>query len=44
MENNKQKPSDNLNNFQTEVVLKKGLYVDILINDKWHQGYKRRKT
>ena len=39
MENNNQKPSDNLNNFQTELVLKKGLYVDILINDKWYQGY-----
>ena len=39
MENKNQKNLENLKNFPIELLMKKDFYVDILIDDKWHQGY-----
>ena len=39
MENKNQKSLENNKNFPTEILIKKDFFVDILIDDKWHQGY-----
>ena len=39
MENENQKNTENLKYFPTEYLLKKEFFVDILIDDKWHQGF-----
>ena len=39
MDKEKQKNIDNLKSFPINLLLKKNFYIDILIDDNWHQGF-----